>query len=136
MIREKVEKIEKMKKDTPTKEMWSCPLCCTYHEPLKMQTYSKMPETKRCDSCGWEGIVKDLPFKPVAVDLQYELTGIDRKDLVFKSYLRRGVENFPVDKANDMDIFEYLYRDNLHQVWNVVHFDTGDVLNFTSPFAW
>lgn len=115
MLRETKLRREQKEAGKPKQEMWSCPICCTYHEPPKSHMY-KADKTKVCTACGWSGVVDDLPFKPVAIDLQYQLAGTDRHEMIWNSYKRRGIENFPVKKSEDFNIFEYLHRDSLHQV--------------------
>jgi hypothetical protein len=117
-LRRAKEKAELKEQQKPKREVWSCPLCCTYHEPAKGlgQAFPAAEEVRSCGSCGWTGAAQDLPFKPVGIDLQYELTGQNRSEMIWNSYKRRGVENFPAEKSNNLDVHEYLYRDNLHQV--------------------
>lgn len=116
-MKDQVEKREQLKQK---KEMWSCPLCCTYHEPEKAQIYAA-DETKHCSACGWAGIIEEMPFKPTAVNLQYALTGVDRSEMIRNSHARRGVENFPDGASRGQDIFDYLYKDNLHQVRRLIN---------------
>lgn len=113
-IRQLKGKIETNTSQKPRQDMWSCPLCCTYHEPVKKQIYSLVDE-KHCTACGWKGVTAETPFKPVAIDLQYEISGVDRTKMILNSHKRRGVK-CPNGETTDFDIHEYLYRDNLHQV--------------------
>ena len=114
-IRQMRDKVQTKTSQQPVQEMWSCPLCCTYHEPIKKQIYSLVNE-KRCSACGWEGGAEETPFKPVAIDLQYQISGVDRTKMILNSYKRRGVDKCATGSSSDFDIHEYLYRDNLHQV--------------------